>query len=51
MKSNKRGERNSDRPNGKAWKKKPKTNRKTGNTEKGFTAAKIAIRKIKRLGR
>ena len=43
------GERNSDRPNGKAWKKKPKANRKTGNTVDGYTAAKIAIRQSKRL--
>ena len=42
------GERNSDRPNGKAWKKKPKANCKTGNTVGGYTAAKIAIRKAKR---
>ena len=42
------GERNSDRSNGKAWKKKPKANRKTGNTVDGYTAAKIAIRKAKR---
>ena len=43
------GERNSDRPNGKAWKKKPRANRKTGNTVNGYTAAKIAIRKGKRV--
>ena len=43
------GERNSDRPNAKAWKKKPKSNRKTGNTVGGYTAAKIAIRQSKRL--
>ena len=43
------GERNSDRPNGKAWKQKPKSNRKTGNTVDVYTAAKIAIRQSKRL--
>jgi hypothetical protein len=43
------GERNSDRPNGKAWKKKPKSNRKTDKTVGGYTAAKIAIRKGKRV--
>ncbi len=48
MKANRSGERNSDRPNGKAWKQKPKVNRKTGNTNDGYTAAKIAIRKGKR---
>jgi hypothetical protein len=45
----KSGERNSDRSNGKAWKKKPRANRKTGNTVNGYTAAKIAIRKGKRV--
>ena len=44
----KSGERNLDRPNGKAWKKKPKSNRKTDNTVGGYTAAKIAIHKAKR---
>ena len=43
------GERNSDRPNGKAWKKKPKTNRVTGKTVGGYTAAKIQIRRNKRV--
>ena len=43
------GERNSGRPNGKAWKQKPKVNRKTGNTVNGYTVAKIAIRKGKRV--
>jgi len=42
--------RNSDRPNGKAFKKKPKTNRKTGNTENGYTPAKLKIRSKKRAG-
>jgi len=49
MKAKRSGERNSDRPNGKAWKQKPKVNRKTGNTDDGYTAAKIAIRKGKRV--
>jgi hypothetical protein len=48
MKAKRSGERNSDRPNGKAWKQKPKVNRKTGDTIDGYTAAKIAIRKGKR---
>ena len=49
MRAKRSGERNSDRPNGKAWKQKPKVNRKTGNTVGGYTAAKIAIRQSKRL--
>ena len=42
--------RNADRPNGKAWKKKPKDNRKTGHTQNGYTAAKLQIRLKKRAG-
>ena len=42
------GERNSDRPNGKAWKKKPKVAKKTGKTIGGYSPAKLAIRAIKR---
>ena len=49
MKSKRSMERNSDRPNGKAWKKKPKINRVTGKTVGGYTAAKIQIRKSKRV--
>ena len=49
MKSKRSMERNLDRPNGKAWKKKPKSNRITGKTVGGYTAAKIQIRKSKRL--
>ena len=49
MKFKRSMERNSDRPNGKAWKKKPKTNRVTGKTVGGYTAAKIQIRKSKRV--
>ena len=49
MKSKKSMERNSARPNGKAWKKKPKSNRVTGKTVGGYSAAKIQIRKSKRV--
>ena len=49
MKLKRSMERNSDRPNGKAWKKKPKSNRVTGKTVGGYTAAKIQIRKSKRV--
>ena len=49
MKSTRSMKRNSDRPNGKAWKKKPKTNRVTGKTVGGYTPAKIQIRKSKRV--
>jgi len=47
---NKTNGNNPDRPNGKAFKKKPKTNRKTGNTENGSTPAKLRIRLKKRAG-
>ena len=40
--------RNPDRKNGKAWKKNPKVNRKTGKTLGGYTRAKLAIRAEKR---
>lgn len=42
------GERNANRKNGKAWKKKPKVQKKTGKTVGGYSLAKIAIRKLKR---
>ena len=43
-KSKNRGERNDNRPNGKATKKHPKTNRKTGRTIGGYSPAKLKIR-------
>jgi hypothetical protein len=43
-KSKNKGERNDDRPNGKATKKHPKTNRKTGRTIGGYSPAKLKIR-------
>jgi len=43
------GNRNDDRPNGKAWKKNPKKPRKTGRTIGGYTPAKLELRKLKRL--
>ena len=43
-----RGERNSDRPNGKAWKKRKKTPKKTGRTTNGYLPKKLAIRAEKR---
>jgi hypothetical protein len=39
-----RGERNDNRPNGKAVKKHPKTNKKTGRTIGGYSPAKLKIR-------
>lgn len=42
------GERNSNRKNGKAWKKKPKVQKKTGKTIGGYSLEKLAIRKRKR---
>ena len=51
MKNKRNGERNSDRPNGKAWKKKPKVTKKTGKTVKGYSAAKVLLRAIKRNGK
>lgn len=39
-----KGERNDNRPNGKAAKKHPKTNRKTGRTVGGYSPAKLKIR-------
>ena len=43
------GNRNDDRPNGKAWKKNPRKPRKTGRTIGGYTPAKLELRKLKRL--
>ena len=40
--------RNNDRKNGKAWKKKPKVQKKTGKTIGGYSPAKLAIRAEKR---
>jgi hypothetical protein len=42
--------RNPDRKNGKAWKKAPKVNRKTGRTVGGYSPAKLAERASKRKG-
>jgi len=39
---------NNDRKNGKAWKKKPKVQKKTGKTIDGYSLAKLAIRAKKR---
>lgn len=44
-----KGDRNGDRPNGKAWKKIKKTNRSTGKTVGGYSLAKLAIRAAKRV--
>ena len=43
-KSKNKGERNDNRPNGKAVKKHPKTNKKTGRTIGGYSPAKLKIR-------
>ena len=43
-KSKNKGERNDNRTNGKATKKHPKTNRKTGRTIGGYSPAKLKIR-------
>lgn len=40
--------RNDERKNGKAWKKKPKVQKKTGRTVGGYSLAKLAIRAEKR---
>ena len=37
-----------ERKNGKAWKKKPKVQKKTGRTIGGYSLSKLAIRAIKR---
>jgi hypothetical protein len=41
---------NDGRKNGKARKKNPKTNRKTGKTIGGYSPAKLAARALKRSG-
>lgn len=43
------GNRNDDRPNGKAWKKRPKKPRKTGRTINGYKPEKLKYRELKRL--
>ena len=43
------GNRNDDRPNGKAWKKNPRKPRKTGRTIGGYSPAKLRYRELKRL--
>lgn len=47
-KNKSRGERNSERQNGKAWKKHKKTQKKTGRTTGGYSPAKLALRAEKR---
>jgi hypothetical protein len=42
------GVRNSDRKCGKAWKKKPRKQRKTGRTIGGYSLTKLKIREQKR---
>lgn len=39
---------NDKRPNGKAFKKRPKVQRKTGKTIGGYSPKKLALRMIKR---
>lgn len=43
-----RGERNSERNNGKAWKKHKKVQKKTGRTIGGYSPTKLALRAEKR---
>lgn len=43
-----KGDRNDNRSNGKAFKKNPKSNRKTGKTVGGYSPAKLAERAKKR---
>ena len=43
-----KGERNSERRNGKAWKKHPRKNKSTGRTIGGYTRDKLALRAKKR---
>jgi len=40
--------RNDSRKNGKAWKKKPKVQKKTGKTIGGYSLIKLALRAQKR---
>jgi hypothetical protein len=42
---------NTQRKNGKAWKQKPKVQKKTGKTVDGYSPAKQAIRVEKRKGK
>jgi hypothetical protein len=42
------GTRNDNRKCGKAWKKKPRKQRKTGRTIGGYSPAKLKIREYKR---
>ena len=42
------GERVNERKNGKAWKKKPKVQKKTGRTIGGYSLSKLALRAQKR---
>ena len=42
---------NTQRKNGKAWKQKPKVQKKTGKTVDGYSPAKQAIRAEKRKGK
>lgn len=44
------GERVNERKNGKAWKKKPKVQKKTGRTIGGYSLSKLALRTQKRKG-
>lgn len=39
-----------ERKNGKAWKKKPKVQKKTGRTIGGYSLSKLALRTQKRKG-
>jgi hypothetical protein len=48
MKNKTSGHRNDNRKCGKAWKKKPRKQRKTGRTIGGYTPAKLKIREYKR---
>ena len=43
------GTRNDNRKCGKAWKKKPRKQRKTGRTIGGYTPSKLKMREQKRL--
>lgn len=47
-KSKSGGTRNDNRKCGKAWKKKPRKQRKTGRTIGGYSPAKLKIREYKR---
>jgi hypothetical protein len=42
------GTRNDNRKCGKAWKKNPRKQRKTGRTIGGYSSAKLKIRELKR---